>query len=160
MPNNIFPTNLEYDQNYLMTMMNPFLNNSIENVCILRKFEETLFPKNFEIRLHNDILDYSNNIIKLNNIIREIKIETLNFLEKNIKLALDNYNLFIDIHGSFATDLSIECSDIDLTVRLVESIGNIETLINTLFSYFYRLNVFDSLNPIYTATVPILKIVL
>jgi hypothetical protein len=160
MPNNIFTANLDYDQNYIMTMMNPFMNNSIENMSILRKFEESLFPKNFEIRLHNDILDYSNNIIKLNNLMREIKIETLNFLEKNIKLALDNNNLFIDVHGSFATDLSIECSDIDLTVRLVESISNIETLINSLYSYFSRLHIFDSLNPIYTATVPILKIVL
>lgn len=159
-PTNIFPTNLDFDKNYLMTMMNPFINNPIENINILRKFEESLFPKNFEIRLHNDILDYSNNIIKVNNLMREIKLEIISILEKYIKLGLDNNNLFIDIHGSFATDLSIECSDIDLTVRLVESLINTESLINSLYTYFSKLHIFDSLNPIYTATVPILKIVL
>ena len=37
---------------------------------------------------------------------------------------------------------------------------NIETLINTLFTNFDKLNIFDCLIPIYTASVPILKLVL
>lgn len=157
--NSVFPNNIEYDQKYFMTMMNPFLNKPLDNFNILSKFDPKFFHKNFEIRLHNDILDYSNNIIKINNILKEVKLFSLNYIENLIKQFLGSSNIFIDIHGSFATDLSIECSDIDLTVRLTEFYNNIESLISTLYTQFEKMHIFDSLVPIYTASVPIIKIV-
>ena len=135
------------------------MNKPLENFNILNKFEEKFFLNNFEIKVHNDIIDYSNNIMKINNCLKEIKQFSVNFIENLIKQSLGNNNIFIDLHGSFATDLSIECSDIDLTVRLSEQFNNIEGLISTIYNKFEKMHIFDSLQPIYTASVPILKIV-
>ena len=159
--NSHFPNNVvEFDQKHFMTIINPFMNKPIDNLNILNKFEQKFLIKTLEIKLHNDIIDYSNNIIKINSILEEIKLYSLNYIEGLIKQCLGYNNIIFDMHGSFATDLSIECSDIDLTVRIVELYNNIETLINTLFTNFDKLNIFDCLIPIYTASVPILKLVL
>jgi hypothetical protein len=157
--NPLFPNSLEFDQKYFMTMMNPFVPKPLETFNILNKFEEKFFPNNFEIKLHNDIIDYSNTITKINQIMKEFKLFTLSYIENLIKQSLGYKDFIVDIHGSFATDLSIECSDIDITVRLCEQYTNIENLINTLYSKFDKMHVFDSLVPIYTASVPVLKIV-
>jgi len=61
------------------------------------------------------------------------------------------------------TDLSIESSDIDMTIKLkneseAEEIG-IDDLINKLCDHFTSDNLIESVNPITTASVPVIKIV-
>lgn len=156
----VFPSPIDFEQKFFMSMMNPFMNKHMDNLNLLSKFEEKYFPNNFEIRLHNDIIDYSNSINKINSLMREFKFFTINYIENLLRQYLGNKEFCIDVHGSFATDLSIECSDIDLTVRLNEQYSNIESIINLVYNKFDRLKIFDSLIPIYTASVPILKIVM
>lgn len=61
------------------------------------------------------------------------------------------------------TDLSIESSDIDMTIKLKNEFEaeeiEIEELINKLCDYFTSDHLIESVNPITTASVPVIKIV-
>lgn len=69
--------------------------------------------------------------------------------------------MIIDIYGSFATDLCIENSDIDLTIRILDNNStSTDDHFTKLFQEIDKLKIFDSVNPILTASVPILKLVI
>ena len=66
----------------------------------------------------------------------------------------------MDVYGSFATNLAIECSDIDLTIKFSNNNTNdIDLAINKLSEELTNLNRIDTINPILTATVPVIKLV-
>ncbi len=66
------------------------------------------------------------------------------------------------MYGSFATNLTIESSDIDLTVKFNNNLiqKDIEQILNKLSEEFLKLNKFESVNPISTASVPVIKLVI
>jgi len=68
----------------------------------------------------------------------------------------------IDLYGSFATDLSIESSDIDITIKFEEekTESQIKEKIERLCVSFNNLKLFDNVIAITTASVPVIKILI
>ena len=67
----------------------------------------------------------------------------------------------IDVYGSYATGLMIEASDIDIKIKLNN--GNkseLDNLLETLCKQLEKENKFDTINPIGTASVPVIKLLL
>jgi len=70
----------------------------------------------------------------------------------------------IEIYGSFVTNLSIESSDIDISIRFDydkhENINEIDNLKYELSAKFENMkNKFDKIQSILTASVPVIKLV-
>jgi DNA polymerase sigma len=94
-------------------------------------------------------------------------------IEDIIKESLSEYDVSLILYGSFATELEIESSDIDITVKFQNKNDNennrinnsfipnyfIESTISKLAKSFINKNIFNIVNPIYTATVPVIKLV-
>ena len=158
--NMYFNRNLVPDMNFMFpTMLFPGPQAEDTSKEILCTIPADLHPFIFHYRLHNDILNYSNSVTNLIENLKEIKLFIIFYLESTIKKALD-MNVIIDLYGSFATDLSIESSDIDITIKFSEDRGEIDIicLIEKLCESFKTMEVFDSVNPILTASVPVIKI--
>lgn len=112
-------------------------------------------------KIHNDILDYLNDVTYVVELLKPIKINIVAHIEKLLKQFIE-FDISIDIYGSFASDLSIESSDIDLKVNILkEDSENIdyETIIFSLVRFFNEKNLFESASPISTASIPIIKLV-
>jgi hypothetical protein len=129
------------------------------NTNIMNKIEGDIYPFIFHYRIHNDILDYSNSVTQVINYLKDIKLYIIKYLEKCINKAL-GYEVETDLYGSFATDLSIESSDIDITIKFAEERNEleIEEIIEALCANFRGLCLFETINPILTASVPVIKI--
>jgi predicted nucleotidyltransferase len=129
------------------------------NYDILSKIDEDIYPFIFHYKIHNDILDYSNTVNETHEYLKEVKIYIVNYIETIIKQCLGD--VVISIYGSFATNLCIESSDIDMTIKFSEDVDyshDQEEIISKLCEYFRSCN-FDSVNPIVKAAVPIIKLV-
>ena len=121
--------------------------------------------------LSNQIKENCNNVTNNLNLIRPIKEEYIYNIKKIINQSLENlYDIELYLYGSFVTDLSIESSDVDILVIFHlksnninnnNSDNNIEKVINILSNGFKNEsenNDIEFINPIYTASVPVLKI--
>ena len=64
----------------------------------------------------------------------------------------------MELYGSFANGLSIESSDIDLALKCEQN--EINKNIVTISEHFKKTNKFDSIIPIFTASVPVIKLVI
>ena len=119
-------------------------------------------PLKFFEKLHNDILTYDNNITEILSLSQNIKEFVIHFIENIIRETFpkeEDYSL--DIYGSFATGLMIEASDIDIKVRLnTEDKEELEKLFFLLASNLKEKNKFELINPISTASVPVIKLVI
>ncbi len=104
--------------------------------------------------------------------LKGLKISIIKKIEDIIKESLGDYNISLSLFGSFASDLEIESSDIDITVKYRNKSENeykhqsfltqnyyIENIIHRLVKSFTAKNLFEVINPIYTATVPVIKLV-
>lgn len=120
----------------------------------------------FIYKLHNDILTFHKNVTNILENLKEIKIYTIKYIEKLIKDLITDVNS-LDIYGSFASDLSIESSDIDMKIKLNQNDDprsessqsfDLEQIILLIVKSFNSYNIFESVIPIYTASVPIIKI--
>jgi hypothetical protein len=144
--------------------------NDIPYNINFKKFE--LKERNFFNKLHNDILDYSNNINNINNSLKEIKLFLIKFVEKKLEEFLQKFSKFLvnkdlkinlNVYGSFRTELSIETSDIDLSINILNAYNftkeNITKLITELSVQFENLSLFDKVVALTNATVPIIKLV-
>ncbi len=121
--------------------------------------------------LHNDIVKYSRDVSDNVMALKSLKLLMIKKIEDIIKEALPEYKICLNLYGSFATDLEIESSDIDITVRYChESVSShqqsylgynysVESVINKLVKTFKTKNIFEIVNPIYTASVPVIKLV-
>ena len=140
-----------------------FQNNAlISNEFNIITFKEPNRRLAFFDKLHNDIIKYETKVITLLNhgmifkdyCIKEIKRiiqETFNFS--------NDYN--IDVYGSYATGLMIEASDIDIKIKLnCTSKENLDNFFQTLCQRLENENKFDTINPIGTASVPVIKLLL
>ena len=157
-----------YSEESSMIMNNYYFNynfNFNNNFNILQNIENK--SHNFYFQLHNELLEYSNSINGINLLLKEIKLYSISYVENIIKQAISKIfqiildcQIIIDIYGSFATDLCIESSDIDLTVRILDpTVTSSEEIFVKLLDNFQKLKVFETVNPIFTASVPILKLV-
>jgi len=159
-----------YNFFYPLNMNNvSFMNMNLFNVNNNNNYYDTNFYK----KLHNDILEYNQKLEKNISFTKEIKSNVVCYLTEQIKDILSFLNIEINIYGSFANDLSIESSDIDLIVKYElknyenpninvaqnNYIIDIEYIISFLTNSFEKNHCMDKVNPIYTASVPIIKLV-
>lgn len=98
------------------------------------------------------------------NVLKDIKINVISSIEKYLKEFIE-FDLTVDVYGSFASDLSIESSDIDLKVNFNQYANqekeiNYEDLIFNLVKKFNNLEIFEFVMPIHTASVPVIKLVI
>ncbi len=144
-----------------------FIPNYVNNQDIdpdnllLNKIEGDIYPFTFYYRIHNDIIDYSTLVSKAINTLKSVKMYVIKLLENNIKQIMGE-EITIDLYGSFATELSIESSDIDITIRFGDEKTevDIDDIFDKLCIHFREINIFDFINPIMSASVPVIKILI
>ena len=133
----------------------------------LKKLTQNLFSKNkFSINtksiislfnlLNNDITNYILEQEKLLNLLHEVKFIIYNFLNKITNKVYPNSKL--EIYGSSLYHLDIESSDLDLCITSNEKNLSLSLLLIELTSNFN--NIYESIFPILTASVPIIKLVI
>lgn len=138
--------------------MNPIPNFSNNLSVVTTKIEEN-FPFVFSYKLHNDIIDYSSHIESNLEQLKDIKEFIVKYIIDSILIILD-INIEIEIYGSYATELSIESSDIDILIKVnPNEIENLEKHINTICMLFTNMGNFDQIYPIITASIPVIKLV-
>jgi len=71
---------------------------------------------------------------------------------------LKDESIVLDVYGSFATNLAIESSDIDFTIKF-NNVIDVDLVIDHLSDDLNKLNIIENVNPISTASVPVIKLV-
>ena len=147
--------NIDNFNTYLsLSYYNPnYLYNS--NYNNKQYFTKQSNESSFFNKLHTEILDYTNTLLYNMNSIKKYKTKIINKIECVLKIKYPSST--IDVYGSFAVDLSIESSDIDLSINLNNELTNIQTIYN-ISNLLRNENGFSSINPIVTASVPIIKL--
>ena len=140
--------------------MNKNNNTSNEFNIITIKEPNTRIP--FFDKLHNDIIKYETKVVTLLNHGMKFKDYCITEIKRLIQETFTFSNDYsIDVYGSHATGLMIEASDIDIKIKL--NSGNKADL-NNLFEMLCKKleneNKFDEINPIGTASVPVIKLLL
>ena len=144
------------------------LNSNTNNITLISNefsiitLKEQNSRLSFFDKLHNDIIKYETKVISLLNhgmkfhdfCITEIKRliqETLNFSNDYI----------IEVYGSYATGLMIEASDIDIKIKLNKgSKEDLDSFFKKVCEKLENEKKFDEINPIETASVPVIKLLL
>ena len=134
------------------------INNSFSNT------QNELFT------LNEEILNFEK---KVDNNLKSIKIyreQIINIITNFIsKVLYKNYEFEFLFYGSYSTGLSIELSDIDILIKYTiksnnnnlntyQNIENIISLLEKAFNKNKEKLKINQVNPIYTASVPVLKI--
>ena len=127
------------------------------------KFTKINGDLSFNENLHNSILK---NEKKVNNIL-QLLIKYKNYcieeIKKLIKKTYDDliYDYSIGLYGSFITGLMIEASDIDIRIK-INNCKNIdfEKYFFTLYNKLEEEKNFETITPISTASVPVIKLVI
>lgn len=122
--------------------------------------------------LHNEIEAFAKNVAMHLFLLKEYKIKYIRQLSTLIHSSLqDKYDIQLVNYGSFVTGLGIESSDIDIAIKFkpkeaintepnISSSIKIENVINQLAKTFnQKTELFDYVKPIYSASVPVLKVV-
>ena len=119
-------------------------------------------PKTNKELLHNIILKTSNSIISSLISIKDIKYTNILFLCNKIKQCFSS-DLSLFIYGSYSTGTAINSSDIDISITLLSETQKektLEQLITDIYLYLSKIEGLENLNPITTASVPILKLII
>jgi DNA polymerase sigma len=131
------------------------------------KFENSLLNKivtdesiqcTFYHKLHNDIIDYSFKVKEILDYLKPAKDFVIELIKLTINQTVDQI-LDNEIYGSYATELSIESSDVDILIKIDQDFVDLDNLINKICISFASLKVIDSINPIATASIPVIKLV-
>ena len=179
--NNIIINHTE-SKNIISEILNSIISNSIfisedknkKNAKIAKKKKNNFFlfstTNNQKQNNQNKIpfiqkldIDIMSNINKTQNILltyQPLKEYIITKIKNQINEVLknENFKYTLDLYGSFKSSLNIESSDIDLYfLTSYQSISPTE-IINKLFQYFSNLNIYEKVNPIPTANIPILKL--
>ena len=181
-PKNVNFRNFNYPIDFNLSFNNYFNNNYNYNLFYPGNVNNSMnfmynfktnynMENNFNKKLHKDILEYNEKLEKTLSITKSIKNEILNILKKKISEFLNFLNIEIKIYGSFVNELSIESSDVDISIKYenkpkdFKNMNNgggfydIDYIIAYLTNAFNSLEGFEKVNPIYTASVPIIKLV-
>ena len=117
----------------------------------------------FIMKLNEDILTYNKYLLTILDSLSPIKEHIIETIKSQIKDCFLNDNLLyqLDIYGSFKSHLDIVCSDIDM-VFIPQKAKNVNIcdLILQLSNYFSSLNKYYKVTPIYTASIPLIKLVI
>ena len=140
-----------------------FDNNALTsnefNIIVIKEPNRRL---SFFDKLHNDIIKNETKVITLLNHGMKFKDYCITEIKRIIQETSSfSKDYTIDVYGSYATGLMIEVSDID--IKIILNNGNktqLDNLFETLCKKLENENKFDTINPIGTASVPVIKLVL
>ena len=133
-----------------------FNNNQCNSLQIFNSFvpSEKYFDS-LDKELNNYISVTNTNI----SILKNIQEEHLRKLESFIQEKLsDNYEIKFGHYGSFFTDLNIEGSDLDILIYYKKNKEDNDILKDILILLKEYTPGFESINPILTASVPVIKL--
>jgi len=135
-------------------------NTSNEFNIITIKEPNTRIP--FFDKLHNDIIKYETKVVTLLNHGMKFKDYCITEIKRLIQETFTFSNDYsIDVYGSHATGLMIEASDIDIKIKLDSgNKADLNNLFEMLCKKLENENKFDEINPIGTASVPVIKLLL
>ena len=117
----------------------------------------------FIMKLNEDILSYNKYLLTILDALSPIKEHVIETIKSHIQQCFINeiFSYQIEIYGSFKSHLDIVCSDIDMVFipQKVKKI-NICDLILQLSNHFSSLNKYNKVTPIYTASIPLIKLMI
>lgn len=131
--------------------------NLITNTTYNNQYSQFPFNKDilFFNKLHMDILDYANSIQLLNSMSKQYKNQIISTIKSCL---IEKYpSSQIEIYGSFAVNLSIESSDIDLSLSINANESLPTQIINEISILLKEIKGISNIIPIPTATVPLIK---
>ena len=137
-------------------------NTLVSNEFNIITIKDTNNRLSFYDKLHNDIIKYETKVITLLNHGMKFKDYCITEIKRLIQETFNNsedYN--IDVYGSYATGLMIEASDIDIKIKLnSDNRTDLNNFFETLYKKLEKEKKFDKINPIGTASVPVIKLLL
>ena len=145
-------TNISFNNNFINYVNIPIISNVYTSYTPSEKFFESLTS---EIKNYNTVT--LNNISNLN----PLKNKYLNFIKNLIKSELGSkYEIKYGHYGSYFTNLSIEGSDVDILIHYKNksSENNPDFFKDIIFILNKHENKFESVQPILTASVPVIKL--
>ena len=142
----------------ITTNNNTLISNEFSIITI--KEPNTRLP--FFDKLHNDIIKYETKVISLLNHGMKIQDFCITEIKRLIQETLDFSNDYtIEVYGSYATGLMIEASDIDIKIKLgKETKADLDSFFKKVCEKLEKEKKFDEINPIETASVPVIKLLL
>ena len=115
------------------------------------------------MKLNEDILSYNKYLLTILDALSPIKEHIIETIKSHIQECFlnENFSYQIEIYGSFKSHLDIVCSDIDM-VFIPQKAKNINIcdLILQLSNHFSSLNKYHKVTPIYTASIPLIKLMI
>ena len=145
-------------QNTINNNYNTLVSNEFR--IILVKEPHTRLP--FFDKLHNDIIKYETKVIALLNHGMKFKDFCITEIKRLIQETLNFSNDYtIEVYGSYATGLMIEASDIDIKIKLNKGTkADLDEFFKKVCEKLESEKKFDEINPIGTASVPVIKLLL
>ena len=117
----------------------------------------------FIMKLNQDILSYNKLLLSALDSLAPIKEHIIETIKSHVQLCFLNENYFyqLEIYGSFKSHLDIVCSDIDMVfIPPITTNLDICDLILKLSNHFSSSNKYYKVTPIYTASIPLIKLVI
>ena len=125
--------------------------------------ENKIIKPPFIMKLNEDILSYNKYLLTILDALSPIKEHIIETIKSHIQQCFlnENFSYQIEIYGSFKSHLDIVCSDIDM-VFIPQKAKNINIcdLILQLSNHLSSLNKYNKVTPIYTASIPLIKLMI
>ena len=138
-------------------------NNFFLYPTVKKAQNEKINKPPFIMKLNDDILTYNKHLLTILDSLSPIKEHIIETIKSQIKACFINENFFyqIEVYGSFKSHLDIVCSDIDM-VFIPQKTKNLDVcdLILNLSNYLSSLNKYNKVTPIYTASIPLIKLMI
>lgn len=127
-----------------------------------KKKEQSSHPKPFIAKLNSDIISYNQTITDILSQLLPLKEYVINEIKSQIAIGIGNLCTYdLEIYGSYQSGLDIESSDIDLLFKPhCKKKFTSSQLMLIISNYFISLNQYEKVNPIYTATIPLIKLMI
>ncbi len=155
--NNFVNNNFLYSNNNYIPKIyhkNSFYQNHLKNLISLSSSSINNFT--------NEILENTKNVNYHKELLSQFRLKYIEKITSLITSILNNnnYQFSISQYGSYISGLSIENSDVDIMIKLYDN-SCINEIISILIKEFtndeYK-SFFSKINPIYTASVPVIKL--
>ena len=137
-------------------------NTLVSNEFSIITVKEPNSRLSFFDKLHNDIIKYETKVITLLNHGMKFHDYCITEIKRLIKETLNfSNNYTIEVYGSYATGLMIEASDIDIKIKLNKGTkSDLDSFFKKVCEKLESEKKFDEINPIETASVPVIKLIL